>query len=205
MSLSNNNLTGQVFTLEEIKCLEEDSIFHPQEPSDPTGTRKVSAGTLNQLSLSRISSLFPSGSVSVQTHNFDTNLTYTCDIPISEEGVVVLVYIGFTEATATAIYERYANRPDPGQNSGSLVDHVAEHISILKTREYEDMDAREAITRIGLNQQIQDALTDPYFADIFGTASLHYWVKDTLQANYAALLSRQKLLKDHARRRLAQR
>lgn len=56
------------------------------------------------------------------------------------------------------------------------------------------MSRREALRQIGLNLQIQDATTDPRVSQIFGTQTLHYWAKDTIETNYAAVLGRQSLL-----------
>ncbi|KAJ9266437.1 hypothetical protein DTO212C5_6360 [Paecilomyces variotii] len=64
------------------------------------------------------------------------------------------------------------------------------------------MSHREALRQIGLNLQIQEAITDPRFSHILGTETLHYWAKDTVQTNYAALFSRQRLLSSHANQRI---
>ncbi|KAL2815775.1 hypothetical protein BDW59DRAFT_13422 [Aspergillus cavernicola] len=42
------------------------------------------------------------------------------DIPMVEESVEVLEYIGFVANTASLIYDRYLNRPDPLQNPDDL-------------------------------------------------------------------------------------
>lgn len=67
----------------------------------------------------------------------------------------------------------------------------------------QDVDSKEAMSQVGLKRQIQTAITDPAFSDILWTRDLHYWVKDTIEINYATLRSRQELFKRHARRRIA--
>jgi hypothetical protein len=125
------------------------------------------------------------------------------DIPIEEESAAVLEYIGFEKSTASEIFERYAGRPDPDQCPDDLLDYACAQISLLKTKSYRDMDMQEAMARVGLTQQIQTAIADPAFSDILWTRDLHFWVKDTLETNYATLFRRQELLKRPARYRIA--
>lgn len=112
---------------------------------------------------------------------------------MAEESVEVLEFI---------IYDRYLNRPDPDQNPDDLMAYVRGHITSLKSSRYDNMSPREALRQIGLNRQIQEAIPDPRFSHIFGTQTLHYWAKDTVKTNYAALLSRQSLLKSYADQRM---
>ncbi|RHZ72928.1 hypothetical protein CDV55_106144 [Aspergillus turcosus] len=130
------------------------------------------------------------------------------DIPIEEESAAVLEYLGFETSTAREIFQRYANRPDPDHCPDDLLDYACGHIAVLKTASYIDMDIQEVMTRVGLTPQIQSAIADPAFSDILWTRDLHFWVKDTIQTNYAALRSRQEFLKrgapqSHARHRIA--
>lgn len=121
---------------------------------------------------------------------------------MEEESIEVLEYVGFVPSAARLIYERYINRPDPDRNPDDLMQYVFGHIGSLKSRRYDNMSCKEALRQIGLNLQIQEAITDPRFSRIFGTETLHYWAKDTIQTNYAALFSRQRLLSSHANQRI---
>ncbi|KAL1847572.1 hypothetical protein Plec18167_009439 [Paecilomyces lecythidis] len=183
-----------VFTQEEIRCLEEDRIFLPQPKPDITGNRKVSA--IFNAPRSVIRSL-PSPSASVRIRGFQSDVIQTFRIPMEEESIGVLEYIGFVPDTARIIYERYINRPDPDQNPDDLMRYACGHICSLKARRYENVSHKEALRQIGLNLQIQEAITDPRFSHVFATETLYYWTKDTIQTNYISLLSRQTRLRNY--------
>ncbi|GFF65548.1 hypothetical protein IFM47457_01076 [Aspergillus lentulus] len=124
--------------------------------------------------------------------------TISMNLPIEEESAAVLEYLGFEPSTASQIFQRYANRPDPDQCPDHLLDYAWAHIAVLKTDSYGDLDIQEAMARVGLTPQIQSAIADPAFSDMLWTRDLHFWVKDTIGTNYATLRSRQELLKRHA-------
>lgn len=114
----------------------------------------------------------------------------------------MLEYLGFETSTANQIFERYSGRPDPDQCPDDLLDYAHGHIGILRTDRYREMDIHEAMAQVGLTQQIQSAIADPTFSDILWTRDLHFWVKDTIDTNYATLYSMQRLLKRHAGHRI---
>ncbi|KAJ5427387.1 hypothetical protein N7465_002457 [Penicillium sp. CMV-2018d] len=122
---------------------------------------------------------------------------------MAKESVEVLEYIGFTLDAARLIYDRYCNRPSPSQNPDDLMAYVSGHLASLNLRQYDNMSPQEALAHVGLNRQIQEGITDPRFSHIFGTQTLVYWAKDTVETNYAALLSQQQLLQSHANQRMA--
>ncbi|KAJ9195531.1 hypothetical protein DTO021D3_5083 [Paecilomyces variotii] len=194
-----------VFAQEEIECLEDEAIFEPEPiaAASTTGKRKVFV-VLNPPSDFSTSSS-SSSSASISMRDFSPSRVYKFELPMTADSSATLEWVGLIPSTAKEIFKRYCDRPDPGQNPDSLMDYALAHVSELTTRRFEDMDLREAIMRIGLNQQIQEALTDPEFSDIFWTKDLHCWVNDTLNLNYATLLSRQELLKNHASRCIAYR
>lgn len=192
-----------VFTQEQIRCLEEDAIFLPQPQSQTphaSGKRTVSAVFSPPRSVSSSSS----SSASVRTRGFQPNVIQTFDIPMAEESVEVLELIGFVADAARLIYDRYLNRPSPDQNPDDLMAYVSGHIASLKSSRYDNVSHREALRQIGLNLQIQEAITDPRFSHVFGTQTLHYWAEDTVGTNYAALLGRQSLLRSYADQRMTQ-
>lgn len=190
-----------VFTQEQIRCLEEDAIFLPQPQSQTphaSGKRKVSAAFSSPRSVSSSSS----SSASVKTRGFQPNVIQTFDIPMAEESVEVLEFIGFVVDVARLIYDSYLNRPNPAQNPDDLMAYVSGNIASLKSSRYDNMSHREALRQIGLNLQIQEAITDPRFSPVFGTQTPHYWAKNTVETNYAALLGRQRLLRSCANQRM---
>ncbi|KAJ5969128.1 hypothetical protein N7501_005376 [Penicillium viridicatum] len=104
---------------------------------------------------------------------------------MAEESVEVLEYIG------------------PSQNPDDLMAYVFGHVASPNLRQYDNMSPQEALAHVGPNRQIQEGITDPRFSHIFGIQTLVYWAKDTVETNYAALLSQQQLLQSHANQRMA--
>ncbi|CAG7995905.1 unnamed protein product [Penicillium salamii] len=196
-----------VFTLEQIRCLEEAAILLPEPQPNASGKRKVSAAFSAPRSVSSSStsssSSSSSSSASVATHGFQPNVIRTFDIPLAEESVEVLEYVGFIPDVARLIYDRYYGRPSPSQNPDDLMAYVTAHLASLNRRQYDNMSHQEALADVGLTRQIQEAITDPRFSHIFGTQTLTYWAQDTVKVNYAALLRQQKLLQSHAIKRIA--
>ncbi|KAJ6169066.1 hypothetical protein N7497_001909 [Penicillium chrysogenum] len=196
-----------VFTLEQIRCLEEAAILLPEpQPNASTnasGKRKVSAAFSAPRPVSSSSTSSSSSSASVATHGFQPNVIRTFDIPMAEESVEVLEYIGFVPDVARLIYDRYCGRPSPSQNPDDLMAYVTAHLASLSRRQYDNMSHQETLADVGLTRQIQEAITDPRFSHIFGTQTLTYWAQDTVETNYAALLRQQQLLQSHANKRIA--
>lgn len=103
---------------------------------------------------------------------------------------------------ARLLFDRYCNRPNPTQNPDDLMAYVSGHLASLNLPQYDKMGPKEALFHVGLSRQIQDAITDPRFSHIFGTQTLAHWANDTVETNYAALLSQQRLLQSHANQRI---
>ena len=192
-----------VFTEEEVRCLEDDAIFMPPRLSQrplSSGKRKVSAAFTPPRTVSSSSSR---SSASVSTQGFQPDVIKTFDMPVTEESVEVLEYIGFVTHAASLIYERYLGRPNPDQNPDDLMAYVSGHLALLNSSRYIYMSPREALRDVGLTVQIQEAITDPRFSHIFGTQTLLYWANDTIKTNYAGLLNQQRVLRSHANERMA--
>ncbi|KAL1855581.1 hypothetical protein Plec18167_004082 [Paecilomyces lecythidis] len=180
-------------TPEDIKRLERTGIFRNRKRAASTAGRPRMSLALNQPPIPSASSS-STPSVTFSFRGFYPNRSYISDIPTEQESVAALEWIGFEPSTAVKIFQRYKDRADPEQGPSCLMDYVSSHISDLWTQPYEDMEPKEAMARIGLCEQIQEAIADPQFSHMFRTASLYYWVKNTVEMNYATLLSRQRLL-----------
>ncbi|GAD94922.1 hypothetical protein PVAR5_3555 [Paecilomyces variotii No. 5] len=100
-----------------MRPLEEDMIFLLQPHIG--GNRKVSAN-FQRANICYKLIAFMSGFV-----------TQAFDIPLEEESVEALEYIGFIPSTARLIYDRYVNRPDPDRNPDDLEQYVFGHINSL--------------------------------------------------------------------------
>lgn len=198
------------FSLEETRALEEDLIFLH---SATRGKRVVSGALLTPPasqgsgSSSSLSNASGSSCASTSVHHkcFNSSTHYTLDLPESAVSVAALEFIGFTIETATEIFIRFASRPYPDQCPDELLDYARGHAQMLSKNPYRNYPPTQAMTRIGLSQQFQDAITDPHFSTIFGTETLLFWIQDTLRINYLTLEQLQRRLIDHANRSIAKR
>ena len=173
--------------------LAEDNVF---QTVCVAGKRKVSTALLGPRSSNSSSvSSSSSTSASVRTVSF-TSASF--DIPIAPRSIAALEFIGFNNPTATAIYNRWESRPNPNINPDDLINYAYTNIGILRMPYYQNYRPRQAMTMLGLTQNLQDALMDLQFTKIFWTEGLHFWVIDKLQINYATVLQLQKRLKNHA-------
>lgn len=192
---------------EETRALEED---HVVLPSPAHGKRKVSAALLapppnqdsNYSSSSYSGSTSSSSATSVRFRSFNSSRAHTIDLPESIYSVAALEFIGFTTETASEILARFNSRPDPAQCPDDLIDYVIAYPLWLTSAPFQHYSLTEGMTALGLNQQLQDALTDPRFSTIFWTETAVYWIKDTLRINYLTLIQLQSRLSNHATRSL---
>jgi hypothetical protein len=184
-------------SLEETQALEKDLVFPSSNISTP-GKRKVSGALLTPPSSQSRVSRSSSSSASVRFRSFNSSPDFTLDLPQSAISVAALEFIGLTAETAADIFRRFASRPDPDINCYDLLDHVHGHTSILSTSSYQYCPPAQAMTQIGLTQQMQDAILDPRFSTIFGTETLRFWIDDTLRINYLTLIQLLRRLKNHA-------
>ncbi|KAH8429386.1 uncharacterized protein LDX57_007050 [Aspergillus melleus] len=122
-------------------------------------------------------------------------------IPIRTDVKEVLEYIGFKPEAAEDISQRWRLPPegpwDPMDTAHHLVDE-------LESPRYAGLKLRDAMSRVGLKDEVAAPILDPEFRDLLDTQGLCFWIKDTLDTNYETLLCRQKLLKRHANKVMAQ-
>ncbi|KAF1969811.1 hypothetical protein BU23DRAFT_571330 [Bimuria novae-zelandiae CBS 107.79] len=96
------------------------------------------------------------------------------DTPISREG---LELSGFTEDAATQIFSFFEKEQHAGEDEEDILrSFIDGHIGRLHHPSFANIDAREALTHIGLNEKTIAVLLDPKFNSIFMTETLHYWV-----------------------------
>jgi hypothetical protein len=187
---------------EETQALEEDLVFLSSNIPSTSGRRKVSGALLtppsSQGRASRSSSGSYSSPASVRFRSFNSSPDFTVDLPQSAYSVAALEFIGFTSETAADIFRNFVSRPNPDFNCYDLLDHAHGHTLILSTASYQHCPPAQAMTRIGLTQQMQDAILDPRFSAIFGTGTLRCWIDDTLRINYLTLVQLLRRLKNHA-------
>lgn len=107
---------------------------------------------------------------------------YDFQLPAEQESLEALLHIDLTEDAAQEIWDRFRAR-DPDSPYG-LLDFVKRHV---ETCDIEGLSDEEALTKMGLNADLQDRLLDPEFSDLLYTEELKYWVVDTLEVNYLTI------------------
>jgi hypothetical protein len=190
-------------TVEDIRTLEEDSVFIG---STNRGKRTVSGTSLSPPDSQFSGDLsIPSSNTSNSIHykSFNSSTDFALDLPETVLSAATLEFIGFTPQTATLIFERFTSRPDPAINPDSLLDYAYGHILRLSTSPFQEYSPGHAMTLLGLSQDFQDRITDPEFADMLGTDTLLFWIQDTLRIGFLTVEQLQRRLKVHASRKLA--
>lgn len=138
------------FTAEEQQFLEQAGIFKGN-PSG--GKRKVSAMLLSPPSSdssgSVSSSSSGSSSASLRLRGFvSPTSTKEFELPVDQESVAALDFMGFTQATAEEIYQRWESRPE--DYPYSFLDHVAGQ---FQSRSQADLSHAEFMTVSQQNSQ----------------------------------------------------
>ena len=181
---------------EEWQSLEQQNVV--QRSTSVPGKCTVS-GSFLSLSVQSDYASIPS-SVATFSYRGFTAAPRDFELPTATKSAEALEFIGFTPEAAHEIFQRYLFRSDPSINPYDLIDFAYGQVGQLKNPKFEDLTPREALTRIGLTAEKQDALLDPEFSEILGTWSLYYWVEDTLKINYDSLLLLHQRLKNSAQR-----
>jgi hypothetical protein len=75
----------------------------------------------------------------------------------------------------------------------------------LKYQPWKDLSTKEAMTHLGITNELHSRLTDPKFSPIFQSETLHYWLTDTMKIRYATLWKLLERLKSYAAQIIAQR
>lgn len=126
MSASGARPAEGPFTANELQVLEQAGIFKGN-PSG--GKRKVSARLLtpsdSDASGSVSSSSSGASSASLRLKGFiSPSSDKDFELPTDQESIAALEFMGFTQATAQEIYQRWETRPDPEQYPYSFLEHA---------------------------------------------------------------------------------
>lgn len=188
-------------TLEEVEALLGIGILLP---SSNTKKHRVSTAVLGSLnSTPSLPSNTPSAVATVAFHGFTRTSTSSFELPVNPRSPEAIEFCGFKLSTAQKIYKRWMNRTDPEHCPDDLIDYVYADSRHLGHPVHRSMSDREAMSKIGLNEEMQDVLTDSRFSAISSSNTLTIWVLDTIKTNYRTLGQLQLRLKDYAIRRLA--
>ncbi|KAF2865060.1 hypothetical protein BDV95DRAFT_508055 [Massariosphaeria phaeospora] len=166
-------------TPEEERALEDE---HFLQPSCNLHERTVSTALLT------------STASFIEPPSIGSPPTSTFELPRSPESAAALEFIGFTPAVAVDIYNRCFAQSPQDRDMNTFDRMYRGPVSYLNALP-RDMAPTETMQIIGLKPEVIEALNDPEFADVRGTQSLHYWVRDTLDISYAALIDLTRRLK----------
>jgi hypothetical protein len=161
-----------VLTPEETYILQEEGIIGVEI----LGKHKVSVALLSLPSspLNSASASSTSGrSTSVRLRSFDPSTKASLDLPTDIEGIAALEYLGFARMVAGDVFERYAKRPNPQQNSDGILEYAFGELNRLKAQpSLQDIPPRQVMNTLGISNELQDALLNPRFAQLFESQTL---------------------------------
>ncbi|KAL0253301.1 hypothetical protein SLS55_010273 [Diplodia seriata] len=189
-------LDADHLSLEQVETLEELGLIL----SPPiNGKRKVSLDAFTTPP-PQIPDPLPTSRPSATFHHHPSTPPHdaTIDLPLAPWSVATLEFLGFTPAAAHEILAHFLDRPNPTFNCYDIIDYAESHVQGKDPRQKSLLPPRELMTQMGLNEAMQDALTDPRFAGVAGTETLQFWILDTLRVNYDALFTLQDGLRDVA-------
>ncbi|KAM0275913.1 hypothetical protein ACHAQH_007300 [Verticillium albo-atrum] len=162
-------------------------------PLGADGTRRVHKRRLNRSS-DEENSAIPLN-ISLQSPEAPTAFTPIPDLLISRAS---LVYVGFSELKADALWNEWTNWPPTGPRRETDADVGGLVMTFIffitgtfngsnDTWEDNDQQWRASLDAFGMATDVQTAIMDPFFKDIRLTQSCAFWAKDTVEMRYAGL------------------
>lgn len=196
-------------TPEEVKILEEENIFIG---SAVNGARKMTTAALS--CFFRYGDPTPvanrtmtDGLVSIQVHAALAASAPTCPIPELMESVATLEYLGYTKEGAEKVFARYMNRSNPDNITNGILhfaidevneDTALEELAMLETQPPTPVQAIEAMTALGITEELQATLTDPKHGSFSDPRYVKYWLEDTMKLRFITLGKIQERLRKYA-------
>lgn len=112
------------------------------------------------------------------------------ELPSQLESLETYEYLGFTRATAAAIWERFLTMPEdmPAGFWDFAVFQVESPDIPDATSGCDDWD--EMMVRIGIRDELRAAILLPEFEDIRYTATCKFWVLDAMEMRFETLRSK---------------
>jgi hypothetical protein len=188
---------------EETYILQEEGIIGVEI----LGKRKVSVALLSLPSSppnSASASSTSSRSTSVRLRSFDPSTKASLDLPTDIESVAALEHLGFTRKVAGDVFEPYAKRPNPQQNPDGILEYAFGELNRLKGQQsLQDVLPSQVMNTLGISNELQDALLNPRFTQLFESQTLLYWLKDSMRMRFKTLEQLLERLKSHASRTIA--
>ncbi|KAG4411195.1 hypothetical protein IFR04_015666 [Cadophora malorum] len=186
---------------DEVRALEDDRVLLS---GTINGKRKVSAALLSPPSTQGSLSSGSSSSASVRVRGLNTAQA-PFDLPESHESVAAIEWCGFTRTKAGDIFARWSARPDPEHNPDGVLEFMIGEINQLNILPLIQVPAEQAMTALGVSDELKNVLTSPIYRRIFLSETLHYWLEDTIRGRHTSLQILQKKLKIRGAQTVARR
>jgi hypothetical protein len=140
---------------------------------------------------------------SVTVRIIETPAVAATTLPDELYSIQTLQEMGFIRPVAEEIFSKCSSRDeqDPANSleyaggplemmdpkSAQFITYALGHLAMLD----EDKPPREAMTALGITEELQEALTDPEFEQLFDSATL-YWLEDTMRMRFNSVDTRQR-------------
>jgi hypothetical protein len=119
------------------------------------------------------------------------------NLPPTANSISGLESIGFDHKTATHVFKTYDRYKEPFSSPEAtnydFFSFIHGHIIRINSSTFSGLSDVGKMTKLGIRQEIIDAILDQRFAGVRGTQGLGYWVEDTMKVRYATLLHLRRL------------
>ncbi|KAG7143430.1 hypothetical protein HYQ45_000394 [Verticillium longisporum] len=183
--------SGRIFAELDVEDLQSRGLAGPPTPD---GTRRVHKRRLNRSS-DEENAAIPL-SISLQSPAAPTAFSTIPDLLISR---ATLVYLGFSEQKADALWAEWSDWPPTGprrevdaDTGGGLTMTFLFFITgtFSGNRDVwddDDQQWRDCLDAFGMSADVQTAIMDPLFKTLRLTQSCAFWAQDTVEMRYAGL------------------
>lgn len=186
--VSNKTFASRSFLSdEEIMFLERLSIIEPI----PSETRDIGFCKV-------IMPLRDGHSIPIPDDSIDEGKPYQITIPMAKKSSAALEFMGFMPATARELWTGFICQKST-RKSLKLMDYVYEHISLLQTSTFREMETKKALILLGLGREFEHSLFNTQYSATLKFNTLYHLVKHALGGRYALIDTWHKKLKRHAR------
>ncbi|KAF3384646.1 hypothetical protein F1880_002433 [Penicillium rolfsii] len=183
-----------ILTDEEIECLERVSIIESARPDSRNGGTCIVTMTRLQIKPSRLLST----PVPNQVDDIAGTL-WKIKVPLAKESPSVLEFLGFTPSASGELWSGYTQQLSMAPKPLNLMHYIYEHISLLQTPLFREMDINKALVLIGIDREVMRNFFNPTYSEKLKSNCLYTWVKHALWDKYNRFQNLHKLLKHRAR------
>jgi hypothetical protein len=157
---------------EKITFLEGLSIIEPMPPE----TRDIDFCKVTV-------PLLDGHSIPIPDDPIDEGKPYQIRIPMAKKSPAALEFIGFTPATARELWSGFTCQKYT-RKSLKLMDYVYEHISLLQTSTFREMETKKALMLLGLERDFEQSLFNTQYSATLKLNTLYHLVKHALGDRY---------------------